>query len=302
MRGVSQPPRDPRPQPYGQPRQPYGEQQQYGQAPHQPYGDQYGQAPRQPYGEPQQYQPDPYGQAAHQPYREPQRPAPQRQAAPRQQAPEPPRRPEPSRPRGRRVISLALGLAILGALVLLASVTVLPWVDGGQSLVSLWDDLGDLPSMGFGDWYVLIAGAPLAALGVLLSFAAVLESVAMKVIWVALTVLGLGYVAFRYGIGPLTGMVGDSGGFSLAETAVAAGALVAIVVVLFVLKSAVGMFRRIAGLILLGLSGVHISALVDLVGANGFGQLSTGAYGPAVGYLLAGAAAFVTPRRLVPGL
>ncbi|MFC7613542.1 hypothetical protein ACFQV2_07920 [Actinokineospora soli] len=221
---------------------------------------------------------------------------------PRQQAPEPPRRPEPSRPRGRRVISLALGLAILGALVLLASVTVLPWVDGGQSLVSLWDDLGDLPSMGFGDWYVLIAGAPLAALGVLLSFAAVLESVAMKVIWVALTVLGLGYVAFRYGIGPLTGMVGDSGGFSLAETAVAAGALVAIVVVLFVLKSAVGMFRRIAGLILLGLSGVHISALVDLVGANGFGQLSTGAYGPAVGYLLAGAAAFVTPRRLVPGL
>jgi hypothetical protein len=62
------------------------------------------------------------------------------------------------------------------------------------------------------------------------------------------------------------------------------------------------MFRRIAGLILLGLSGVHIGAVVDLVGANGFADLSAGAYGPAVGYLLTGVAAFAGPRRLVPGV
>jgi hypothetical protein len=190
---------------------------------------------------------------------------------------------------------------VLGALVLLVSVTLLPWVDGELSLATLWDRVRDIPSMGFGDWYVAIAGYPLVALGILLSFAAVLESATMKVIWVVLTVLGLGYIAFQYGIGPLTGLVGDSGGFSLAETMVAAGALAGIAVVLLVLRSAIGMFRRIAGLILLGLSGVHISAIVDLVGANGFGELSSGAYGPALGYLLAGAAAFTGPTRLVPG-
>lgn len=266
---MSQPPRDPRrPDPY-RPGQPGGHYPDQGHRPDQGYQQGYpaqGYPEQQPHrGQPQQY------------------------------------RPAPSRPRGRRVLSVGLVLAALGALVLLVSATLLPWVDGELSLPGLLDRVTDLPSMSFGDWYVAVAGYPLVFLGILLSFAAVLESVAMKVIWVGLTVLGLGYVAFRYGIGPLTGLVGDSGGFSLAETAVAAGALAAIVVVLFVLKSAVGMFRRIAGLILLGLSAVHITAIVDLVGDNGFGELSAGAYGPALGYLLAGAAAFVSPARLVPG-
>ena len=325
MRGVSQPPHDPRrpdqhdpyaaPGPYGQdcrqwdgrgaaprPGQPYGDPRgQYGDAAGQQYADQRGQYADQrgQYGDPRGQHADAPGQQ----YGDPRGQArPPQAGVQRPQQPRPSQPSAPSRSRGRRFLGPGLVLAILGALVLLVSMTVLPWADGGQSLATLWDQVRDLPSMGFGDWYVLVAGAPLAVLGILLSFAAVLESVAMKVIWVALTVLGLGYVAFRYGIGPLTGVVGDTGGFSLVETAVAAGALVAIVVVLFVLKSAVGMFRRIAGLILLGLSGVHISALVDLVGANDLSALSAGAYGPAVGYLLAGAAAFVTPRRLVPGL
>ncbi|UVS77565.1 hypothetical protein Actkin_01278 [Actinokineospora sp. UTMC 2448] len=249
------------------------------------YGDHRSGYQAERYGDQRSAYPDHREQRASQPSRPPQQP----------------RQPQPSRSRGRRVLGLGLTLAILGALVLLVSVTLLPWVDGGVSLAGLWDRVTGVQDMGFGDWYVLVAGYPLVALGILLSFAAVLESVAMKVIWVALTVLGLGYVAFRYGIGPLTGLFGEESGFSLVEIGVAAAALAGIVVVLFVLKSAVGMFRRIAGLVLLGLSGVHISAVVDLVSANGFGELSAGAYGPALGYLLAGAAAFVGPGSLVPG-
>lgn len=286
MRGVSQPPRDPRrPDPYRP-------------APGGPHGTPAQRYPDQGYPSRQAYPGQP-GHAEQQGYpdlgRRPEAPYQEQRGQPRQY------RPTPSRPRGRRVLGVGLVLAVLGALVLLVSSTLLPWVDGELSLPALLDKVTDIQSMSFGDWYVAIAGYPLVFLGILLSFAAVLESVAMKVIWVALTVLGLGYVAFRYGIGPLTGLVGESGGFSLGETAVAAGALVAIVVVLFVLKSAVGMFRRIAGLVLLGLSAVHITAIVDLVGANGFGELSAGAYGPALGYLLAGAAAFASPARLVPG-
>ncbi|MFC5289059.1 hypothetical protein ACFPM7_18575 [Actinokineospora guangxiensis] len=284
---MSQPPRDP----HRSGQSPYQGQPGWNPPSQQPYDDPYG------YRQQPRYYPDQRGQARRPqpaPQRHDERQADRRLSEHRQAEHRP-------RSRGRRVVGAGLVLAVLGALVLLVSATLLPWVDGELSLATLWDRVRDIPSMGFGDWYVAIAGYPLVALGILLSFAAVLESAVMKVIWVALTVLGLGYIAFQYGIGPLTGLVGDSGGFSLAETAIAAGALTAAVVVLFLLKSAVGMFRRIAGLILLGLSGVHISAIVDLVGANGFGELSVGAYGPALGYLLAGAAAFVSPARLVPG-
>jgi hypothetical protein len=299
---VSQPPRDP----HRSGQSPHQGQPGWNPQSQQPHDDPYG------YRQQPRYYPDHRGQARQSPppaqqrheERHDERQADRRLSEQRlSEHRQAEHRPSEHRPRsrGRRVIGVGLVLAVLGALVLLVSATLLPWVDGELSLATLWDRVRDIPSMGFGDWYVAIAGYPLVALGILLSFAAVLESAVMKVIWVALTVLGLGYIAFQYGIGPLTGLVGDSGGFSLAETAVAAGALAAIVVVLFLLKSAVGMFRRIAGLILLGLSGVHISAIVDLVGANGFGELSAGAYGPAVGYLLAGAAAFVGPARFLPG-
>lgn len=67
--------------------------------------------------------------------------------------------------------------------------------------------------------------------------------------------------------------------------------------VIFVLKMAVTTFRRVAGLILLSIGGVHVAAVSDL-GASGLDQLSIGAIGPALGYLLTAVAAFVGPHRL----
>ncbi|MGQ0838586.1 hypothetical protein [Actinokineospora sp.] len=231
-----------------------------------------------------------------------------RQPAPRAQSPaQPPaRQSAPARERdsasGLRLPGLGLLLAILGALVQVASLTVLPWLTatGGdtESLIGLWRRLSDGGATSFGDWYVLIGSYPLVILGILLSFAAVLESVAMKVVWAGLMFLGLGYLVLRYGLGPLTGAFGVDKGFDTTELVVAVAAVAVAVLMIFVLKTAVTMFRRVAALILLAFGGLHLSAVMDL--ADGAG-VSLGAYGPAVGYLLTGVAALVGPRRLIPG-
>lgn len=204
------------------------------------------------------------------------------------------------------VLGLGLVLAVLGTLVHVLSVTVLPWVNqsDGQSLSGIWRNLVDGQARGFGDWYVLLFSYPLVALGILLAFAAVLESVAMKVVWAGLMLLGLGYLLLRYGLGPLTGLFGSSQPmqFTAIDIAMAAVALAAAVIVAFALKMAVSTFRRLAGLILIGLAVVHIAAITNLDQATDISNLSIGAFGPSVGYLLIGIAALVGPRRLLPGL
>jgi hypothetical protein len=198
-------------------------------------------------------------------------------------------------------------LAVLGTLVHLVSVTVLPWVNqatGGQSLTGIWRDLVDSQARGFGDWYVLLFSYPLVVLGILLAFAAVLESAAMKVVWGGLMLLGLGYLLLRYGVGPLTGLFGSSEPmqFTTTDIVMAAVALAAAVIVAFVLKMAASTFRRVAGLILIGLAGLHITAIMDLDQVADVSELNVGAFGPSLGYLLIGVAALIGPRRLIPGL
>lgn len=210
---------------------------------------------------------------------------------------------------------MALGpglvLVVLGTLVHVLSVTVLPWVSrsigsasDGQSLSGIWSNLIDGQAHGFGDWYVLLFSYPLVALGILLAFAAVLESVAMKVVWAGLMLLGLSYLLLRYGLGPLTGLFGNSPPmqFTTTDIALAAVALAAAVIVAFALKMAVSTFRRLAGLILFGLAVVHTAAITNLDQTADLSNLSIGAFGPSVGYLLIGVAALVGPRRLLPGL
>ncbi|GLW89382.1 hypothetical protein [Actinokineospora globicatena] len=225
------------------------------------------------------------------------RPAQQRQAqAPQRQAPQPSRSSGP-----RRIPGVGLVLAIVGSLVQLLSLTLLPWVAHGgdpKSLVSLVGDLSDGQPHGFGDWYVVLFSYPLVVLGVLLSFSAVLESVAMKVVWAGLVLLGVGFLLLRFGVGPMTGLFGVEQDFSTRDVVVAVAAVGVAVVVIFVLKTAVSMFRRVAGLILLALSGVHVAAVADL--ADGFSNLSVGSFGPVVGYLLIGVAALVGPKRFAP--
>jgi hypothetical protein len=63
------------------------------------------------------------------------------------------------------------------------------------------------------------------------------------------------------------------------------------------LKMAMSTFRRLAGLVLLVIAGVHVAAVSDLTDGFGFEDVRIGAYGPALGYVLAAAAAFVGPRR-----
>jgi hypothetical protein len=138
---------------------------------------------------------------------------------------------------------------------------------------------------------------PLAVLGILLSLVAVLESVAMKVIWAVLTIIGIGVLALRFGpFGEL--FTGGSVAFTRKEITFAVIALAALVVVIFMLKMAMSTFRRLAGLVLLVIAGVHVYAVSDLTDGFGFEDVQVGAYGPAVGYVLAAAAAFVGPRRV----
>lgn len=232
-----------------------------------------------------------YGQPQEQ-YR-PQRPAAER---PRPSAPPP----EPER-RGFRVPGLGLLLSLLGLVVQVLCLFVLPWFTGptgNAQLPEIWDLLRDVQAGGFGSTYLILFSYPLAALGILLSLVAVIESVAMKVIWAILTIIGLAVLVLRYGLGPFGEMVSSDKPleFTNKELVVAIIALAALVLVIFMLKMAMSTFRRIAGLVLLVVAGVHIAALRDMTGD--LTDLGIGAYGPALGYVLAAAAAFVGPPKV----
>ena len=233
-------------------------------------------------------------------YGEPQaaRPAPRR-PAPERQAP-PPR--DHDEGGGFRLPGLGLLLSLLGLVVQVVCFTVLPWVNApgnkdAQALPAIWDLATNFDAHGFAGAYVVLFSYPLAVLGILLSLVAVLESVAMKVIWAVLTIIGIGVLALRFGpFGEL--FTGGSVAFTRKEITFAVIALAALVVVIFMLKMAMSTFRRLAGLVLLVIAGVHVYAVSDLTDGFGFEDVQLGAYGPAVGYVLAAAAAFVGPRRV----
>jgi len=266
-------------QPYGRP-PPYPQQQQYAQQ---------GYPRTQGYEEPG-YR-EPYQQQD--PYRRPQQPRP---AAP------PPSYDDDSGG-GFRIPGIGLILTVLGLIVQVLCLLVLPWVSqsavSGEtiSLPTLWDAVSDAGASGFGGWYVVLFTYPLAALGVLLALVSVLESVAMKFVWAGLAIVGVGYLVLRYG---LLEMFGE-GEVDLSRqeltTLVVAGAV--LVLVIFMLRTAMVWFRRIAGIVLLVIAGVHLYAVQDFVPESE--SLSLGAYGPALGYVLAGVAALIGPRRLTPG-
>jgi hypothetical protein len=275
-----------------------------------PSGPYQGEPGRQPYGRPppryppQQYPPQQYPQQPQgyppgyeQPgYREPYQP-PRRPAAP------PPAESYDDGGGGFRLPGLGLILTLLGLVVQVLCLLVLPWMSasaaGGESvsLPELWDLLSDAGASGFGGWYVVLFTYPLAALGVLLALVSVLESVAMKFVWAGLAVLGVGYLVLRYGLLELFG----DGGVDLSRQEISALgiALAVLVLVIFMVRTAMVWFRRIAGLVLLVLAGVHVYAVQDFVGDAE--ALSLGAYGPALGYALSGVAAVIGPRRLTPG-
>lgn len=295
---MSQPPLDP----------PRGRPQRYGgqPPPHRPQDPQYdpplygGHQPNDPNYHPPLYgghQPQYDAQPGYRPHSQPAAP----QAAP-------PRM--PAAPAGpRRIPGLGLLLTLAGLVVQALSLFVLPWLNYGASgsaggtVSDIWSGKVDFGAHGFGEWYVLLFSYPLVGLSILLAFAAVLESVALKVIWGALTVVGLGVLVLRYGFGPFTDVAetaqGDLG-FSTLQIAIGIVALVVLILVIFALKMAVTMFRRVAMLILLGLAGVHIAAVFDLAKISSEAELSIGAFGPAAGYLLCAIAA-IAPRKL-PGL
>jgi hypothetical protein len=220
--------------------------------------------------------------------------------------------PAPATVHPRRLPGLGLVLTLLGLAVLALSLTVLPWawldggLDGGKvspvAMPEIWRSVAEHGTHGFGGWYVVLFNYPLAVLGVLLALASVLESVALKVIWGGLAIVGLGILVLRYGLGPFAELAtAGTGGrsFTTQEITTATIALVALIVVIFMLRMAVSTFRRIAGLILLGVTGVHVAAVWDLVRESGAEQLSVGAYGSAIGYALIAVAAFAGPRRLL---
>lgn len=243
----------------------------------------------------QPYPPRPQYAAPPSTYREP--------PAPPRYKPAPPERAG----RGFRLPGLGLLLTLAGLVVQALSLFLLPWIssDGRTpftlSATELWQGQVDFGTQGFGGWYLVLFSYPLAALSIVLALAAVFESVALKVIWAALTLIGLGYLALRFGAGPILEKIGgnaESIDYSPLEITIGIIALAVLVVVVFLLKTAVSMFRRVAVLILLVLAGVHSYAVTDLV--SDASNLSFGAFGPALGYLLCAGAALM-PRRL-PGL
>jgi hypothetical protein len=226
--------------------------------------------------------------------------------------PAPPRRPVAERPAppreydddsgGFRLPGLGLILSIVGLIVQIVCFTVLPWVNApgnkdAQALPAIWDLATNFDAHGFAGAYVMLFSYPLAVLGILLSLVAVLESVAMKVIWAVLAIIGIAVLGLKFGpVGDL--FSGGSVEFSRKEITFAAIALGALVVVIFMLKMAMSTFRRLAGLVLLVIGGVHVYAVSDLTDGFGFEDVQLGAYGPALGYVLAAAAAFIGPRRV----
>jgi hypothetical protein len=221
------------------------------------------------------------------------------------QRPEPPPRYDDDSGGGFRLPGLGLLLSVLGLVVQLVSFTVLPWVtssasNDSEALPAIWDLAKDFDARGFSGAYVLMFSYPLAVLGILLSLVAVLESVAMKVIWAVLALIGIAALALRFGFVPFGEMIsGDQPlEFSRQELTLAIVALAALVVVIFMLKMAMSTFRRLAGLVLLVIAGVHVAAVSDLTDGFGYADVRLGAYGPAVGYALAAVAAFVGPRRV----
>ncbi|MGH3879621.1 MAG: hypothetical protein ACRDSK_21555 [Actinophytocola sp.] len=257
------------------------------------------------YSEPQYQQPQ-YQQPQ---YQQPGYPEPQYQSYDQQyQSYDQPYQPSaremyPDEPRrGLRLPGFGLILSLLGIAVQLVCMLVLPWVSasaaGGEELTlpQLWDLATDANLQGFGGWYLVVFSYPLAALGIVLALVSVLESVAGKVIFACIAILGIGYLIVRYGAGPAAGLFGEEKGFSRQEMIAVGIGVGALVIVLIMLKAGLAMFRRIAGLVLLGMAGVHVYALQDLF-ADGEG-LTFGAYGPAVGYGLSGIAALIGPRRL----
>jgi hypothetical protein len=283
-------PQDGYPQGYpqrGYPDQGYGQPPGYRQDPG--YGQGYGADQGYHQGG---YEPGPdsgYGQRQES-YR-PQRPAAERPSAPP---------PEPEREGGGfRLPGFGLLLTLLALVVQVLSLTVLPWVTaagGSEALPAIWDVAKDISAGGFSGAYVVMFSYPLAVLGILLALVSVLESVVMKVIWAALALIGVGALALRFGWGPVSGGSFD---FSRQEITLGIIALSVLVVVIFMLKMAMSTFRIVGGLILLAVAGVHVAALNDMTGDAGFSILGIGAYGPAAGYVLSAAAAFIGPRRLL---
>jgi hypothetical protein len=205
-----------------------------------------------------------------------------------------------------RLPGIGLLFSLVGIAVQLVCMLVLPWVSasaaGGKSLTlpQLWDLATEANAQGFGGWYLVLFSYPLAALGIVLALVSVIESVVGKALFAALAILGIGYLLVRYGVGPAAGLFGENqGDFSRGELTTIGIAVGALVIVLSMVKMGLAMFRRIAGLILLAMAGVHVYAVQDLF-AGGDGP-SFGAYGPALGYALSGVAALIGPRRLTPG-
>jgi hypothetical protein len=273
--------------PYRDERYPPQQQRQYPQGGYQQGSPQRG-YPDQGYGADQGYG---YGQQ--QAYR------------PQHSAPERPRpTPEPEyQGGGLKLPGLGLLFSLLGLIVQIASLFFLPWITAGgssEALPAIWDAVRDIGTGGFTGAYVLLFSYPLAVLGILLSLVAVLQSVAMKVIWAILTIIGLGILVLRYGLGPFGEMVSSDKPleFSSKEITLAIIALAALALVIFMLKMAMSTFRIVGGLILLACAGVHVATLNDMTGGNGFDGLGIGAYGPAAGYVLAALAAFIGPRKI----
>ena len=222
----------------------------------------------------------------------------------------PPRPPEPART-GRRmpIPGLGLILTLVSLVIQVLCLFVLPWVTAGNqnplslNMFDLRDAYVDFGTHGFGAWYLVLFSYPLAALGLVLALAAVLDSVALKVVWACLAFAGVAALLVSYGFWPLAESVATDHGapFTGQKVSTLIIALVVAAVVIFVLKSALSMFRRVAGLILILLAGVHIAALVDLTKGQGLDELSPAAYGPALAYVLTAVAAFIAPRR-VPGV
>jgi hypothetical protein len=219
---------------------------------------------------------------------------------------QPARPPQPAR--HLRIPGLSLILTAASLVIQVLCLFVLPWVTAGSrdtlslSMPDLRSATIDFGTHGFGAWYLVLFTYPLAALGLVLALAAILDSVALKVVWACLALAGAGVLVVSYGVWPIFASVAsDHGGFTAQKITTLAIALAVAGVVIFVLKSALSMFRRVAGLILIVLAGVHIAAVVDLVKGHSVTDLSFAAYGPALAYVLTAVAAFIAPRR-IPGV
>ena len=200
-----------------------------------------------------------------------------------------------------------MGLSVIspvaGALICVLSLTILPWQSAPTLLFpQVWQvAFGQSSAHTAADYYVFVVAYPMALFGILLGFAATLESAALRWTTFALSALLLCGGGLLMGSSVLLSTAtnqnpGTAGTDTPVQTAVLVGSvLLALSVATCVIALVRGMVGRIlCGALLIAYAALHLTMVVSLYASSAATPLPF-AFTASLGYLLLAAGAFLGP-------